>query len=64
MAKRKSGKNYRLNFGGTRKKLYAATLKAAVADAKYWVSFGQKQVCIDKMLPSGRGKQIRCLKRR
>lgn len=56
--------NYRLTFGGTRKTLYAVTLKNALADARYWTAFGQKRVCIDRRLPSGAFKRMRCIERK
>ena len=55
---------YRLKFGGTRKTLPAASLKAALADARYWAGWGQKKVCIERRLPSGRFDLVRCVTRR
>ena len=54
---------YRLKFGGTRKTLTACTLQQARKDARYWTSFGQQQVCIEKRLPSGRYEQVQCVRR-
>jgi len=56
-------RSYRLTFGGTRKRLYASTLKAAVADAKYWTRFGQMRVCIDRMTPLGAAVRVKCVYR-
>jgi hypothetical protein len=54
---------YRLSFGGTRKKLYATSKKAAMDDARYWLRFGQKRVCIDALLPTGTERRVTCLER-
>lgn len=56
-------RKYRLTFGGTRAVKYAPTLTAAREDARYWVAFGQMQVCIHKRLPSGGYRQVQCVKR-
>jgi hypothetical protein len=61
MKKRTLG--YRLTFGGTRATKRATTLKQATKDAQYWVDYGQSRVCIDKKLPSGGFKRVRCLYR-
>lgn len=63
MAK-KPPRKYRLSFGGTAAKKWAPSLTAAVRDARYWVDWGQKRVCIDRVLPSGQMRRIRCLVRR
>lgn len=60
----KNQRAYRLTFGGTRKKLWASSMSAAVDEAKYWVGFGQKRVCIDRALPSGRFHRVRCITRK
>jgi hypothetical protein len=65
MARRKSNpKAFRLSFGGTSARKWAPTLKAAVADAKYWTAFGQKRVCIDRKLPTGGFSRVKCVHRR
>jgi hypothetical protein len=64
MARKKTAKNFRLSFGGTRKKIWVGTKKAAVAEARYWLSFGQRRVCIDRKLPTGTMQRVRCMKRR
>jgi hypothetical protein len=63
VARRRSTKRgpYVLTFGGTRARKYASTLTQAWKDARYWVDFGQKKVCINKRLPSGRLHQIQCV---
>lgn len=63
MAKRRHSKTYRLSFGGTRRKIWTGTLKAARAEANYWLAFGQKKVCVDRKLPTGTMKRVRCYKR-
>ena len=64
MAKQGARKpRYRLSFGGTRKKKWAWTYKHALADAKYWTGFGQKQVCIDERLPTGTFRRLKCVTR-
>lgn len=54
---------YVLTFGGTRARKHAKTLKQAREDARYWVDFGQKKVCINERLPSGKLRQIQCVTR-
>ncbi|HEV3059683.1 MAG TPA: hypothetical protein VGY48_15640 [Vicinamibacterales bacterium] len=61
--KRQDPKAYRLRFQGTSAKKFAPTLKAAVADAKYWLSFGQTKVCIDRKLAHSYA-QVKCVARR
>jgi hypothetical protein len=55
---------YKLTFEGTRKVLPAYTLRQAEADARYWVGYGQKQVCIHRRLPSGGYIEVKCVSRR
>ena len=62
--KASKAKAYRLNFGGTKAKKYASTKKQALRDAYYWRDFGQVKVCIDRKMPSGVYKQIKCIKRK
>jgi hypothetical protein len=64
MARKKTPSPYRLKFGGTRKTLPASSLKVAVIFAKYWTNWGQKRVCIEKRLPSGRYELSRCVTRK
>jgi hypothetical protein len=63
MRRRLYRRRYRLSFGGTRAKRWAPTLKMAIDDARYWVHYGQKRVCIDRSLPSGRFQRVRCITR-
>jgi hypothetical protein len=63
MAKRRLSKKFRLSFGGTRRKIWTGTRKAAIAEARYWLAFGQKKVCIDRKLPTGTMKRVKCMKR-
>lgn len=62
--RRQNPKAFRLSFGGTRAKKFAPTLKAAVADARYWLSYGQRRVCIERKFPHAGYKTVRCLTRR
>jgi hypothetical protein len=64
MARKTHRKTYRLSFGNTRAKRWASTKKQAVADARYWLSVGQMKVCIDRKLPTGTMKRVKCLKRK
>ena len=61
--RRKTPAPFRLSFGGTRKKLPAPSLKSAVKDARYWTSFGQLKVCIERRLPSGSYVKVGCAMR-
>lgn len=58
-----SSKAYRLSFGGTRAVKWAPTKAAALADARYWIGYGQMRVCIDRRLPSGSFTRVKCLYR-
>lgn len=62
--RRSPAKEYRLSFTTTRTKKWAPTLKQAVADARYWTSWGAGKVCIDRKMPSGSFKRVRCLVRK
>lgn len=64
MAKRKHSKKFRLSFGGTSRKIWVGTKKAAVAEARYWLRAGNSRVCIDRKLPTGTMQRVRCLTRR
>lgn len=55
---------YVLTFGGTRTRHYAASLRQARADARYWIAYGQMKVCIHRRLPSGRLHQVECVGRK
>lgn len=63
VAKRVKPKTYFLTFGGTTARKHAATLSQARKDARYWVDFGQKKVCIHKRTPHG-SKQVQCVTRK
>jgi hypothetical protein len=63
MAKR-SPKAFRLSFSSTNAKKFAPTMKQAVADARYWTSWGAGKVCIERKMPSGVYSRVRCLVRR
>jgi hypothetical protein len=63
MAARRHSKKYRLSFGHTSRKIWVGTRKAAVAEAKYWVAAGQMKVCIDRKLPTGTMKRVKCVRR-
>lgn len=54
---------YVLTFSGTRARKFAASLRQARQDARYWISYGAMKVCINKRLPSGRLHQVQCLSR-
>jgi hypothetical protein len=66
MAKRRTNpKAFQLRFGHTSKRKYAPTLKQAVADAHWWLGYGQMRVCIFRRGPNDATySQVRCLKRR
>ncbi len=64
MARRRvATKAFRLSFGGTRAKKWAPTLRQAMADARYWLGYGQTRVCIDKKTPHG-FVSVKCLTKR
>jgi hypothetical protein len=62
---RRNPKAFQLRFGHTSARKYAPTMKQAVADARYWLGFGQTRICIYRRGPNDATyAQVRCLTRR
>lgn len=62
-------RSFRLLFGERDGRMsnhgqWAPTLKQAVADAKHWLRTGVMRVCVDRRLPSGSFRRVRCMRRR